>query len=254
MLHKTEKNKCQLCKKADNSPCREEATSCQTETYEDGNWTSETTHILKQFTYLSIVEHAKIVAGLLQVMLKSLWKKRYKFFYESYCHNVLCKCKDDKILIKGKCYRSLEKTANPYNVFAVLSLTRYVTKATCACPAEANGYCNHSMALLYLIDHVTKLKCKEFPKVGTCTDNPQKWHKPRTEGISPEPVMGCTFINPKYTNRPYSGLKSSLYEARQPTVQNNDGANELLEKLKQINPSLGFCSVYSDQPFDSGHN
>ena len=55
-----------------------------------------------------------------------------------------------------------------------------------------------TMGLLYLIDLVIKLKAPTFPKVGTCTENPQQWHKPSTKGIHPEPIIGYNIINPKY--------------------------------------------------------
>ena len=130
----------------------------------------------------------------------------------------------------------------------ILSLTGNVNKARCSFPAGANGYCNHTMGLLYLIDHVIKLKAPTFPKVGTCTENPQQWHKPRTQGIHPEPIMGYNIISPKYKGKCSEGLKCTLYEARQPSVQNNEGATQLFDTLKQINPSLGFCTVFSQKP------
>ena len=60
--------------------------------------------------------------------------------------------------------------------------------------------------------------------------------------------MGYKVINPKYREKCSEGLRCTLYEARQPTVQNNDGANNLFESLKQINTSLGFCTVYKQEP------
>ena len=157
--------------------------------------------------------------------------------------------KDNEVHVKGKCYRSQRKSESPHNVLVLLSVTGNVVKAKCSCPAGANGYCNHTMGLLYLIDHVIKLKRPLFPTSGTCTDNPQQWHKPRTQGIQAEPIMGCVVINPKYSHTKSSaGLHCSLYEARQPTVQNNDGADDLFESLKQTNPSIGFCTIYSQKP------
>ena len=107
---------------------------------------------------------------------------------------------------------------------------------------------HHTMGLLYLVDHVIKLKAPEFPRIGTCTDNPQQWHKPRTQGINPEPIMGYNVINPKYRDKSSEGLKCTFYEARQPMVQNNEGANNLFDSLKSINPSLGFCTVFEQKP------
>ena len=45
------------------------------------------------------------------------------------------------------------------------------------------------------------MNASTFPEVGTCTDNPQQWHRPRTLGVAPEPIMGYDIINPKYQNK-----------------------------------------------------
>ena len=212
------------------------------------DWSSDTSVLPKQFSYLNIVEHAKKTGRDAKSYVEKPLKKGYKFFYENYCHDVCCRFNDNEIHVKGKCFRSQRKNERPHNVTVTLSVTGNVKNAKCSCAAGANGYCNHTMGLLYLIDHVIKLKAPEFPKFGTCTDNPQQWHKPRTQGINPEPIMGYKVINPKYREKCSEGLRCTLYEARQPTVQNNDGANNLFESLKQINPSLGFCTVYKQEP------
>jgi hypothetical protein len=102
------------------------------------------------------------------------------------------------------------------------------------------------MALLYLIDHTLKLGLETFPRVGTCTDNPQQWHKPRTLGIKAEPIMGISVIDPKHEKKRFSGIQSTLFEARQGPAQNSSGANSLHEKIKQHFPNLGFAEVFSD--------
>ena len=81
-----------------------------------------------------------------------------------------------EVRVKGKCYRSQRKSDRPHDVMVILSLAGNVNKARCSCAAEENGYCNHAMGLLYLIDHVIKLKTPTFPKVGTYTENPPQWH------------------------------------------------------------------------------
>jgi hypothetical protein len=123
-----------------------------------------------------------------------------------------------------------------------LSSNGDVKRARCSCVAGAGGYCNHTIALLYLIDHTLKIGAQTFPEVGACTDNPQQWHKPRTMGIKPEPIMGYKVINPEYRQKPSSGITCSLYEARKPIVQNNNGVRQLKDKLSQQFPNLGFVS------------
>lgn len=96
-------------------------------------------------------------------------EKGYKFFYENYLFGVLCQLKDSEVHVKGKCYRSQKESDRPHDVMVKLALTGNVNNARCSCTAGANRYCNHTMGLLYLVDHVIKLKAPTFPKVGTCT-------------------------------------------------------------------------------------
>ena len=74
--------------------------------------------------------------------------------------------------VKGKCYRSQRKSDRPHNVLVKLSTAGNVINAICSCTAGINGYCNHTMVMLHLIDHMIKLKVSIFPIVRTCTDNP----------------------------------------------------------------------------------
>lgn len=60
--------------------------------------------------------------------------------------------------------------------------------------------------------------------------------------------MGYNIINAKQRGKCSEGLKCTFYKARQPSVQNNEGATQLSDTLKQINPSLGFCTVCSQKP------
>ena len=133
----------------------------------------------------------------------------------------------------------------PHIVLITLAATGDVKYAKCSCVAGTIGYCNHTMTLLYMIDHTIKIGAETFPKVGTCTDNPQQWHKPRTMGIKAESIMGYNVINLEYHEKPSSGIKCSLYEARKPLVQNNDGVQQLKDKLSQQFPNLGFsqCAI-----------
>jgi hypothetical protein len=75
--------------------------------------------------------------------------------------------------------------------------------AKCSCVAGVIGYCNHTMALLHFIDHTIKIGAEVFPEHGTCTENPQQWHRPRTLGIKSEPIMGYSVINPTYREKNY---------------------------------------------------
>lgn len=115
----------------------------------EGNWSTETSVLPKQFSFINIVEHAK-------KKWKGMLEKGYKFFFENYLFGVLCLLNGSEVHVKGKCYRSQRKSDRPHVITVILSLAGNVNKARCSCAAGEDGYCNHTMGLLYLIDHVIK--------------------------------------------------------------------------------------------------
>ena len=153
-----------------------EALVTDTDVDTEESWSSDTSVLSKRFSYLNIVEHVKKSGREAKSYVESPLEKGYKFFYENYCHGVLCKLKENEIHVKGKCFRSQKKNERPHNSTMILLTTRDVKRAKCCCPAGASGYCYHTIGLLYLVDHVIKLKAPEFPRTGTWTDNPQQWH------------------------------------------------------------------------------
>lgn len=239
--------KCDKCFEKESSTAVCQASQLEIRPIE-GNWSTDTSCLPKQFSYISIVNHAKKSGRNSSSYVEKPLEKGYKFFYENYLHDVSSLASVNEVHVKGKCYRSQRKSLSPHSVVVRLSMVGDVNSGKCSCPAGANGYCNHTVALLYLIDHVVKIKAQSFPIVGTCTDNPQKWHRPRTQGIHADPIMGYTVSSPKYCAKRSGDLKCTLYEARQPVIQNNDGAFELQKSLAEINPALGFCTIFSDKP------
>ena len=97
-----------------------------------------------------------------QSYVEKALEKGYKFFFENYLLN------GSEVNVKGKCYRSQRKSNRSHDDMVILSLAGNLNKARCSCSAGENGYCNHTMGLLYLINHVMKLKAPIFPKVGAC--------------------------------------------------------------------------------------
>ena len=107
------------------------------------------------------------------------------------------------------------KNEMPHKINAALcTSTSDVLTAKCSCITGASVYCSHIIWLLYLADHAKKLNLSEFPQSGTCTDNPQQWHKPRTKGISAEPIMLRPVIKAVYSAKRTVGIRPTLYEAR----------------------------------------
>lgn len=198
-------------------------------------WSSDTSYLPKKFSYINIVNHAKKSGRNSSSYVEKPLEKGFKFFFENYVHDVLMFVLENEVHIKSKCYRSQKKSLSPLSVVVKLAVDGNVINGKCSCVAGANGYRNHTMALLYMIDHTIKIKAKRFSVVGTCTDNPQQWHKPRTQGIHPDPIMGYTVTNPKCGAKTSGGV-------------NNEGAIVLQYTLSEINPSLGFRTVFFDNP------
>ncbi|XP_070537197.1 uncharacterized protein [Ptychodera flava] len=209
-------------------------------------WTSSCESLPVGFSYVQVMNHVKKSGKIFGDYVEKPLDKGYKFFYENYVHDVKISKTDTKCLVKGKCYRSQKKNETPHFVSLSLCLeTAEVLDSKCSCVAGAAGYCNHVVGLLYLLDHCNKLKLREFPVSGTCTDNPQQWHRPRTDGIAPEPIMGYNVIKPKYGMKHSSGAICTLYEARGKAVQHtsNEALKELINDLGGLN--LGFCQLSS---------
>ena len=58
--------------------------------------------------------------------------------------------------------------------------------------------------------------------------------------------MDINVIDPKHEKKRFSGIQSTLFEARQGPAQNGSDASSLNEKVKQQFPNLGFAEIFSD--------
>ncbi|XP_049910200.1 uncharacterized protein LOC126396291 [Epinephelus moara] len=81
---------------------------------------------------------------------------------------------------------------------------------SCSCVA-GKGFCNHVVALLYQTAHYSQLSLPTVPPPLACTSDLQRWHRPRTQGIHPEPVNDVVVQKPTTVGK--SGLSSTLYQA-----------------------------------------
>ncbi|XP_003198385.3 uncharacterized protein isoform X1 [Danio rerio] len=85
-----------------------------------------------------------------------------------------------------------------------------VTAYACSC-AAGKGLCNHLTALLYQTAHYVQLHLKSVPPTVACTSEQQRWHRPRTQGVSPEAVSQLVVQKPCSLGK--TGVKSTLYKA-----------------------------------------
>jgi len=68
-----------------------------------------------------------------------------------------------------------------------------VLRAHCSCKAGSGGHCNHVFALLLQLNDFSCSGLSEIPVSLTCTSKPKQWHIPRSNSISPSPVMGTHY-------------------------------------------------------------
>ena len=87
----------------------------------------------------------------------------------------------------------------------VVSLEKHsghVVGGKCNCKAGAGGCCKHVAALLYNILDYTELGLDEIPQDKTCTEEPQQWHKPKTNAdIEPALFSEIQFVHHAYGKR-----------------------------------------------------
>ncbi|XP_077076375.1 uncharacterized protein LOC143729165 isoform X2 [Siphateles boraxobius] len=90
------------------------------------------------------------------------------------------------------------------------SATANLKAFSCSCVA-GKGFCNHVVAILYQTAHYSQLSLQAVPPPLTCTSGLQRWHRPRTQGIHPEPLSELVVQKPKTVGQ--NGLRSTLYKA-----------------------------------------
>ncbi|XP_024153665.1 uncharacterized protein LOC112162181 isoform X2 [Oryzias melastigma] len=123
------------------------------------------------------------------------------------------------------------------NTFTVIKISLGAEKAnlsafSCSCVA-GKGFCNHVVALLYQTAHYSQLRLPAVPPALACTSDLQRWHRPRTQGIHPEPAASLVVRKPKTVGK--SGLRSTLYRAYTGPLPDPDIIASG-EKLRQLQP------------------
>lgn len=112
--------------------------------------------------------------------------------------------------------------------------------------------CNHIIALLYVINHWKATNEKEIPSDLSCTSLPQKWHKPRGDKITPEPVMKLSFAKATTdrTQRQRDPVFCYLYDARAKkirTVPSSEEVSPVKEKIKARSKHIPFTYLTDDK-------
>ncbi|CAM4735664.1 unnamed protein product [Leuciscus chuanchicus] len=105
----------------------------------------------------------------------------------------------------------MKKSEEPHKLEISLEAESANLKAFCCSCAAGKGFCNHIVAILYQTAHYSQLGLQAVPPPLACTSALQRWHRPRTEGIHPEPVSELVVQKPKTVGK--DGLRSTLYKA-----------------------------------------
>ncbi|XP_049334766.1 uncharacterized protein LOC111193945 [Astyanax mexicanus] len=107
-----------------------------------------------------------------------------------------------------------------------------LTAHVCSC-AAGKGLCNHVVALLFQTAHYVQLNLNAVPLPLACTSELQRWHRPRTQGVHPEPLGQLIVRKPKTLQK--TGVKSTLYRAY-PGPLPDEHVLASAEKLSQVSP------------------
>ncbi|XP_041913151.1 uncharacterized protein LOC121678037 isoform X1 [Alosa sapidissima] len=108
---------------------------------------------------------------------------------------------------------------------------------SCSCVA-GQALCNHVVALLFQ----TAMGFKTVPPPLSCTSMLQTWHRPRTQGICPEPTDELVVRKPKPRAPGRSSVKSTLYPAY-PGPLPDPAVLSIGEQLREIQPQPGICKI-----------
>ena len=94
--------------------------------------------------------------------------------------------------------------------------------------------CNHVMAFLYQIHHWSSTRTKEIPAEKSCKSGPQKWHKPRGDKITPQPLMKLIFAKATtdQQQKKRDPVMCHLYNARAKKSRSMT-SNEALDSMGQ---------------------
>ena len=124
-----------------------------------------------------------------------------------------------------------------------------VVFAQCSCKAGKGGLCSHISSVMTLLCHYKLDGLSEVPENVSSTSRIQRWHRPRSAVIEPEPIINVIVKCPKFVKtskakgkRTSVGIECSIYEARKENIKihNIDQIQNLQKELFQINRTIPF--------------
>ena len=202
------------------SCCKFHVGCCFCETKQIDNRSKSRRNVLEVMLYRFLGQKG------LEVAEKTAGDKSYKFFRESYIHDIYIGNRrpgqqdPTRFVVKARCYRSLRKNEVP-QFLEVISENKEsrasVGRAHCSCKGGSGGHCNHIFALLFQLNEYCCFDVKDIPNDASCTSLPQTWHIPRAASICLLPVIGthCAKVQTDQNGeRKRDSVRCKLYDAR----------------------------------------
>ncbi|XP_049340579.1 uncharacterized protein LOC111196789 [Astyanax mexicanus] len=168
--------------------------------------------------------------------------KGYKLFFEQFIFNYrVSDLVNDEVVVQASCYRSMRKREEPHTLQVVLHAVHPVAlNGFCCSCAAGKALCNHVVALLFQTAHYSTMGVKTVAPPLPCTSVLQTWHRPRTQGIRPEPIDEFVVRKPRASGR--SCVKSTLYRAY-PGPLPDPAVLSAGDCLRDLRPQPGICKI-----------
>ena len=160
-------------------------------------------------------------------------------------NDIYTKLTDEHFLVKGKCKASMKGEFRKVQV-AINRQTSEVVTASCTCPAGANGFCHHTVALMLELAEYSLMGKKSVPEEPSPTSEARKWGIPGSGGSTKfikEPVMSYSVHSSGTDDKKRKrGIHCTLYDPRLET-DNKQKIQEMNDALKNIEPPHWICAM-----------
>ena len=243
-----------LCVTSSNSPVRSKII------YPKDSW-SKSLKKLPLFTRAEMDEHVartgKHLGNSKDHKVPTGLRKAKTFQKDQYLKDIQTNYDQRYFYFKCSCYHSFRKNDTPHELHLTLCIVSgQVIDSLCTCAAGKTGFCNHSLALMFLICKFSLFNCnttadhKDDPLLNpdvACTSKLHSWHKKvRGDSIYPQPVMDVVVSKTKLDDKENEGncVQSILYEARKnKTLLPSTAEKKYKQTLRQINPKMGLATT-----------
>ena len=167
-------------------------------------------------------------------------------------NSIFTRATNDLFHVKGRCKASMKGEFR--NVY--ISINRQssdVNSASCTCPAGANGFCHHTVALMLELADYSLMGKKTVPEESSPTSGARKWGIPGPSGSTKfikEPVMNYGIHSSGAGDK--RGIRCTLYDPRLDTRCKRK-IQDMTDSLKKIDPLIGYAHYTSQVQLQDVH-